>query len=389
LRRAAVEPTLALSPFRIVVAFTTIGLLAIALERDTGPARFALAPVGFDRLGGWADDRLSAAVAVFLKSCTRYLSRPDTEPLDASAKSADFGRVGDWRPLCATARALTPGDDAASRAFFETGFVPMAVSDYGTAEGLFTGYFEIELNGSRRRHGRYQTPIYRKPSDLGTGFRATRAEIEDGALAGRGLELLWVDDPIDAFFLQIQGSGRVRLRRGSLGIGYDGQNGQPYVAVGRLLIERGAIPRDKLTMETIRAWMKENPEAGAALRRENPSYVFFREISGDGPIGSGGVALTAERSLAVDRSFIGLGIPIWLEVEERFASAEAVRRLLVSQDTGGAIKGPVRGDVFWGSGNAASSRAGVMNARGRYYLLLPRAVALRLAPGQLPHPSAD
>jgi len=390
LRRAAVEPALALSSFRIVVAFATIGLLATTLGRDTGPARFAPAPVGFDRLGGWADDRLSAAVAVFLRSCTRYLSRPDTEPLDASAKSVDFGRVGDWRPLCATAKALTSGDDASARAFFETGFVPMAVSDYGAAEGLFTGYFEIELNGSRQRRGRYQTPIYRKPPDLGTGFRATRAEIEDGALADRGLELLWVDDPIDAFFLQIQGSGRVQLRRGrGLRIGYDGQNGQPYVAVGRLLIERGVIPRDKLTMETIRAWMKQNPEAGAALRRENPSYVFFREIGGDGPIGAEGVALTAERSLAVDRNFIGLGIPIWLEAEERFASAEAVRRLLVSQDTGGAIRGPVRGDVFWGSGNAASSRAGVMNARGRYYLLLPRAVALRLAPGQLPHPSAD
>jgi membrane-bound lytic murein transglycosylase A len=268
--------------------------------------------------------------------------------------------------------------------------VPMAVSDYGAAQGLFTGYFEIELNGSRQRGGRYQTPIYRKPPDLGTGFRATRAEIEDGVLVGRGLELLWVDDPIDAFFLQIQGSGRVRLKRGgSVRIGYDGQNGQPYLAVGRLLIERGVIPRDKLTMATIRAWMKDNPEAGAALRRENPSYVFFREIAGDGPVGAEGVALTAERSLAVDRSFIGLGIPTWLEAEERFVQAQSVRRLLVSQDTGGAIKGPVRGDVFWGTGNAAASRAGVMNASGRYYLLLPRTVAGRLAPGRLPPPTAN
>jgi membrane-bound lytic murein transglycosylase A len=365
-------------------------LLAIALGRDSGPVRFALAPVGFDRLTGWADDHPSAAVAVFLKSCARYLTRPDMEPLDASVKSVDFGRVGDWRSLCINAGALTPGDDALARVFFETSFVPMAVSDYGAAQGLFTGYFEIELNGSRQRGGRYQTPIYRKPPDLGTGFRATRAEIEDGVLVGRGLELLWVDDPIDAFFLQIQGSGRVRLKRGgSVRIGYDGQNGQPYLAVGRLLIERGVIPRDKLTMATIRAWMKDNPEAGAALRRENPSYVFFREIAGDGPVGAEGVALTAERSLAVDRSFIGLGIPTWLEAEERFVQTQSVRRLLVSQDTGGAIKGPVRGDVFWGTGNAAASRAGVMNASGRYYLLLPRTVAGRLAPGRLPPLTAN
>jgi membrane-bound lytic murein transglycosylase A len=304
--------------------------------------------------------------------------------------SADFGRVGDWRALCRQAEALPAGDDGAARRFFEAGFVPLAVADYGSTEGLFTGYYETELNGSRQRHGRFQTPIYRKPPDTGSEPRPTRAEIEDGALAGRGLELLWVDDPIDAFLLEIQGSGRVELSGGgSLRIGYAGQNGHPYVAVGRLLLERGEIPRAKLTMPAIRSWMKQYPQAGAALRRQNPSYVFFREVTGEGPIGAEGAMLTAERSLAIDRSLIGLGIPIWLETDERFAPAEPVRRLLVAQDTGGAIKGPVRGDVFWGTGNAAGSRAGVMNARGRYFLLLPRAVASRLAPGRLPSPRAD
>jgi membrane-bound lytic murein transglycosylase A len=264
------------------------------------------------------------------------------------------------------------------------GFVPLAVGDYGTLEGLFTGYYEIELHGSRQKHGPYQTPIYRNPNDHGSGPPPTRAEIEDGALDGRGLELLWIDDPVDAFFLQIQGSGRVRLSGGgAVRVGYDGQNGYPYVAVGRLLIERGVIPRDKLTMMTIRAWMKQHPEAGAALRRENASYVFFREVGNDGPIGAEGAVLTPGRSIAVDRAFIGLGIPIWLEADERFAQVEGVRRLVVAQDTGGAIRGPVRGDLFWGTGGAAADRAGVMNARGRYYLMLPRAVAGRLAPGQL------
>jgi len=295
---------------------------------------------------------------------------------------ADFGRVGDWRGLCGAAEAMPPDDDAAARQFFESAFVPLSVADYGDREGLFTGYYEIELNGSRRRQGRYQTPIYRRPPELGSGARYSRAQIEDGALAGRGLELLWVDNPIDAFFLEIQGSGRVRLRNGAtVRLGYDGQNGQPYVPIGRLLVERGMIPRPKLTMMTIRDWMKQYPEAGAALRRENPSFVFFREVQGDGPIGAEGVVLTPERSIAIDRAFIGLGVPIWVEADERFASAGSVRRLVVAQDTGGAIKGPVRGDLFWGTGSAAASRAGVMNARGRYYLLLPRRIADRLAPG--------
>jgi membrane-bound lytic murein transglycosylase A len=281
--------------------------------------------------------------------------------------------------LCGAAAALPPQDTAAARRFFETSFTPLSVADYGTSEGLFTGYYEIELNGSRRQRGRYQTPIYRRPAEPGIAARYSRAEIENGALAGRGLELFWIDDPIDAFFLEIQGSGRVRLRNGGTArVGYDGQNGQPYVPVGRLLVERGVIPRSEASMMTIRDWMDQHPEAGAALRRENPSYVFFRELSGDGPIGAEGVVLTAERSLAIDRAFIALGIPIWIEADERFASADPVRQLVIAQDTGGAIKGPVRGDLFWGTGNAAALRAGVMNAHGRYYLLVPRSVASRL-----------
>lgn len=347
-------------------------------------------PLGFDRLSGWTEDGLAAAIPAFLKSCARFVNREDSAALDATAMSADFGRVGDWRALCNSAEALPAGDDAAARQFFETRFVPLVVFDYTSADGLFTGYFEIELNGSRWRHGAYQTPLYRKPRDLGSHPQPTRAEIEAGALAGRGLELVWVEDPVDAFFLQIQGSGRIRLAGGgSMRVGYDGQNGHRYVPVGRLLIDRGLIPRDKVTMASIRAWMRQNRETGAALRRENPSYVFFREIRGDGPIGAEDVVLTAGRSIAVDRAFIALGVPIWLEAEERFAAAASVRRLVVAQDTGGAVKGPVRGDLFWGTGSAAGSRAGEMNATGRYYMLLPRAVAERLAPGSLSVPPSD
>ena len=342
--------------------------------------RLGLTPVGFDRLAGWADDDVAAALPALVKSCERFLTRPDTAPFGPLERGVDFGEIGDWRALCREAAAVPAGDPAAARRFFETGFTPLAVADYGADEGLFTGYFEIELNGARHRHGRYQTPIYRRPPDLGSRPRHSRAAIEDGALAGRGLELLWVDDPIAAFFLQIQGSGRVRLEDGrTIRVGYDGQNGLPYVPVGRLLIERGEIARDKLTMASIMAWMHAHPEAGAALRREDSSYVFFREVKGDGPIGAERVALTPERSLAVDRGFIPLGVPVWLDAKEQYLPNEIVRRLVVAQDAGGAIKGPVRGDLFWGAGNAAGDRAGAMNARGRYYLLLPRPLAARLA----------
>ena len=381
-RRAAVERAAraGFRNFRHGAAIAGLTLVLASLGRDVGPARFALEPASFAQLQGWADDKLAAAIPAFLKSCARFSILPEAAPLDAKPYAADYGQVGAWRELCEAAAAMPPGDDAATRRFFETSFVPLSVNDYDASEGLFTGYYEIELNGSRRRQGRYQTPIYRRPPDINEAARYSRAEIEDGALSGRGLEFLWVDDPIGAFFLEIQGSGRVRLRNGgTMRVGYDGQNGLPYVPVGRLLVERGIIPRSTATMMTIREWMNEHPEAGAALRRENPSYVFFRELRGDGPIGAEGVVLTAERSLAVDRAFIALGIPIWIEAEERFASADPVRRLVVAQDIGGAIKGPVRGDLFWGTGSAAAWRAGAMNARGRYYLLLPREVARRLS----------
>ena len=174
--------------------------------------------------------------------------------------------------------------------------------------------------------------------------------------------------------------GRARLEDGqTIRLGYDGQNGLPYVPVGRFLVERGQIPREKLTMASIRNWMHAHSEAGAALRRENPSYVFFREVKGDGPIGAEKIVLTPARSLAVDRNYIPLGAPIWLDADEQFVPNESVHRLVIAQDTGGAIKGPVRGDLFWGAGRAAGDRAGEMDARGHYYLLLPRRLADRLS----------
>jgi len=339
------------------------------------PPRLTLAPASFEQLAGWREDRIAAALPAFLKSCAAFGAKADDRPLDTRPAGADFGKVGEWRPACAAAAAVPSGDDKAARQFFETGFRPLLAGNNGEPEGLFTGYFEISLNGSRKRGGKFQTPLYRKPPDPA---KFTRAEIEDGALAGQNLELLWLDDPVAAFFLEIQGSGRVKLAEGgATRVGYDGANGRPYVAVGRLLVDRGIMPREKVTMAAIRDWMAANPKDGAALRRENPSYVFFREITGDGPIGAEQVVLTPERSLAVDRAHLSLGIPVWVDAQQRFAP-DPIRRLVVAQDTGGAIKGPVRGDLFWGHGKEAASGAGAMNARGRYYLLLPKPIAARL-----------
>jgi membrane-bound lytic murein transglycosylase A len=369
--------------FRTLVAAGLTAGLAACTTAPAPPAsapvasqRLSLVPAAFAQLSGWEQDRAADAIPAFLKSCAVFLARGDSAPFGAQTRSAEFGRVRDWRAPCAAAAALRSGDDAAARDFFETMFVPLLAGNNGDGEGLFTGYYEPVLRGSRRRGGQFQTPLYRRPPDP-TGY--ARAEIEQGALAGQGLELVWVDDPIDAFFLDIQGSGRIELADGSeMRVGYDGANGRPYVPVGRLLIESGEIPREKMSMAAIRDWMIAHPEAGVVLRRENQSYVFFRALPDaapdSGPIGSEGTALTPHRSLAVDRRFVPLGIPIWFDAAQRYTQGQ-IRGLVVAQDVGGAVKGPVRGDLFWGSGDQAAAAAGSMNARGRYYLLVPRAVA--------------
>lgn len=354
-------------------------MLVIALGTAIYRHYFPLAPkltlraARFGELDGWDDDRVAAALPAFLKSCAVITAHEDGEPFDPVPKSSDFGTVGEWRPLCAEAAALSNGD-AIAKSFFETRFTPVLAGNNGNLDGLFTGYFEIVLNGSRRREGQYQTPIYRPPADPKA---YTRAQIDDGALAGKGLELLWVDDPIGAYFLQIQGSGMVRLTDGkTVRLGYDGGNGRPFVSIGRLLVERSEVPLKNMTMQTLRNWITSHGAAGKALMREDPSFVFFKEAPGAGPYGSEKTVLTARRSLAVDRRFIPLGVPLWLDATERFSTG-SIRQLVIAQDTGGAIKGPVRGDLYWGSGDAAGKEAGAMNALGHYSLLLPNAVAVR------------
>ncbi len=384
-------------PAAALAALLLLLLAACAPTAPLAPPGVArLSPAGFGDLPGWDRDRVEEALPAIARSCARILRLPDDRPLGPPA----YGKASDWRPACA---ALPARRDAASaRSFLETHFRPLALSDGGAAEGLFTGYYEPLLRGSRRQGGAFRTPLLGRPDDLVAvelgQFRdawrgerivgrlvdgtlrpyESRAEIEGGALAGRARPLAWVDDPVDAFFLQIQGSGRVALAEGGeMRVGYAAQNGHGYVPVGRILAERGEIPRDKVSMQSIRAWMARDARAARELMDANPSYVFFREISGDGPLGSEGVALVPGRSLAVDRSHVALGVPVWLDAQDPLDEATRLRRLLVAQDTGGAIRGVVRGDVFWGAGEDAAERAGRMRSRGRAWVLLPRDLAAR------------
>ena len=372
-------------------------LLPQSKPPQTAAAQLTLTAVSFGNLRGWRQDAQGAALAALVRSCARFGKLADGRSLGAGGIA---GTVAHWRPVCAAAGGLDAGDHGAARRFFETWFRPYLAAGDSGPEGLFTGYYEAELRGAWTPRGRYRVPVYARPGDLiSVDLRrfgvegnkksivgrvsgsqlvpyAERAAIDGGAISGRGFELLWVDDAVDAFFLHIQGSGRVVMEDGQVvRLGYAAKHGHPYVAIGRALIERGEIAREAMSMQAIRAWLGAHPKEGAALMASNPSYVFFRMVEGEGPIGAQGVALTPGRSLAVDRRFVPLGLPVWLDTTHPLDAAAPLRRLVVAQDTGGVIKGPVRGDLFWGFGAEAALPAGHMKGRGRYYLLLPKSVA--------------
>jgi membrane-bound lytic murein transglycosylase A len=345
-------------------------LNAAALGVRAGPALPAL-----------TEEAAVRALAAFRISCPTLVKRADASGLTVPQ---------DWRPLCEEAAAGALADGAA--AWFQSRFEPVEVGD---GKAFVTGYYEPEIRGSRTRLPGYEVPIYRKPPDLvevdaaaaeaaGTPRRGRlengfvipyyeRSEIEDGALAGKGLELAWAADAIELFFLQIQGSGRLRLPDGGvIRIGYASQNGREYVGIGRMMKERGLFGTGPTSMQGIVAWLRANPEEGRALMRENKSYVFFQELTGPGPLGALGLPVTPRGSVAADPKFVPLGAPVFLDLDRPEASG-----LWIAQDTGGAIRGSNRFDTFWGAGEEAAVIAGGMQGRGRAWLLLPKGVAAR------------
>jgi len=345
------------------------------------PSSAVLKAVDWAQLPGWIDNDALAAWPVFMASCG---------PLKKQAA---------WQAVCEAAAKQTPQDDASARAFFERWLLPHQLSTTeGNDTGLVTGYYEPLLFGSRTLTSRYRFPIYAAPEDMliidmGSvypelktyrlrgrvdGKRVVpyynRADIEAGRAPLAGKELVWVDDAVDLFFLQIQGSGRVQLESGEvIRVGYADQNGHPYVSVGKKLVDMGELNVDQASMQGIKQWGIRNPEKLPALLNQNASYVFFRELppSPNGPPGALGIPLTGGRSIAVDPRAVTLGVPVYLATTYP-NSTQPLNRLMLAQDTGGAIKGAVRADFFWGFGDAAGKQAGSMRQQGKMWVLLPK-----------------
>lgn len=342
-----------------------------------------LKPVTYAALPGWGKDDLREAWPAFLASC------------EVLVKKAD------WKEPCTIARDVNPADTKAIRIFFEAFFVPYQVfNPDGSDSGLVTGYYEPLLHGARKRGGPYQTPLYRTPEDMLTiDLASVYPELKSMRLRGRiagnkivpyfsraemvqsntlaGKELLWVDDPIEAFFLQVQGSGRVQLAdtKETVRIAYADQNGHPYKSIGRYLVDKGELTLDQASAQTIKTWVATHPSRQQEVLNANPSYVFFKEEKiidpRKGPKGALGVPLTPQRSIAVDAQFIPLGVPVFLATTQPNSDIP-LQRLMLAQDTGGAIKNAVRADYFWGFGAQAGEKAGRMKQHGMMWILLPK-----------------
>jgi membrane-bound lytic murein transglycosylase A len=405
------------------VACGTIGLLIAWLVSPEAaePLRIPeseLEPVAFESLDGWAAEDHRAAFAAFRESCIA-VSRA-VEP--RAAKRA--GRP--VRPIhhaldkaCVVARELRgPIGALSARRFFESEFRAVRISRLGERDGFITGYYEPEVEGRRTPDHEFRYPMYRKPPELVARRQAgvvgfpnrgkvgrregkklveyhDRAAIEDGALKGRGLEICWLRDPIDAFFIHIQGSARIRLEDGKLlRLNYEAHNGHTYFAVGRALADRGIVPRAEMTMDKIRTYFAEMPEEGREMMRMNRSFIFFREVElapEAEAIGAQGVPLVRERSIAVDRALHAYGTPFWIEAElpltiESEHTLVPFRRMMLAQDTGSAIVGPARADIYFGAGIDAGTVAGRLRHPGRFYMLVPRALDPGLHGREIPLP---
>ena len=356
-------------------------------------------PVAWSDIAGWNEDDHLQAYQAFRISCPAISAETTSSP-EPRALGISL------REPCRAAKTAAISDDARAKTFFESQFRPLQISRLGEAEGFVTGYYEPVVDGSRTESDVYSVPVYRRPSNLfvrgfkqsdsglpnkGEVFRKIgrrklvpyydRAEIEDGAIAGRGLEICWLKSQTDLLFAQIQGSARIHLEDGStIRINYDAHNGYPYRAVGRILIDRGIIPKEQMSMQKIREWMDQNPDGAKELRRQNRSYVFFREVplsDRDEAVGGEGVPLTPGRSIAVDRALHVYGTPFFIEGELPIESAQSrtpFRRLMVAQDTGSAITGPARADIYYGAGAEAGRVSGRFRHSMRFVMLVPRSL---------------
>ncbi|MGY8662086.1 MltA domain-containing protein [Bradyrhizobium sp. UFLA05-109] len=373
-------------------------------------------PLAWSEVAGWSDDDHLAAYKALRASCKSIAAQPPpvVEPKVVDPKPIG-GSLGE---PCRIAKSLELSDEPKAKAFFEEHFSPLRISRLGEADGFVTGYYEPVLDGSHVQTDIYNVPVYRRPSNLFVrGFKQDtpslpnkgpvyrkigrrklvpyydRGEIEDGAIAGRGLELAWLKDPTDLLFAQIQGSARIKFDDGSsIRINYDAYNGYPYTAVGRILIERGIIPKEEMSMQKIREWMAQNPDGAKELRRQNRSYIFFRQINlsdKDEAVGAQGIPLTAGRSIAVDKSLHVYGTPFFIEGELPIDSEKAktpFHRLMIAQDTGSAIIGPARADLYFGAGQEAGRVSGRLRHNMHFVMLVPKSLDPVARGSRLPLP---
>lgn len=383
----------------LLAALLAVGACERAPEKTRSvlptPEHVRLIPASFGDLPGWTRDDVTQARPALKRSCSKIAGLPADRRLGPNGYG---GRAAQWKAACNAVTAAPPDDAAAFRDALRSHFVPFAVVGPDGRTGTFTGYYEATLDAARRRGGPYQHPLYAPPRDLirvnlsrfDSGLDGerivgrvenrrlvpyyTREKINAGALDGKAEALLWADDPVDVFFLHVQGSGLAKLPDGETQrVGYAASNGRDFTAIGRELIASGELDGQAMSMQAIRDWLRAHPERAQELMQRNARYIFFRKIEGAGPVGAFGVPLTPQRSLAVDPKALPLGAPVWLDTGHPVRD-EPLERLMVAQDTGSAITGTVRGDFFWGHGEKALAKAGRMKEEGRYWLLLPKAV---------------
>mgnify|MGYP005856588583 CR=1 FL=1 len=391
---------------RIVLGPLILTLTALLLlsgcdrlaDQESQP--LVLTEKSYDDLPNWNNDQHDKALRAMAISCERIVKKDSTQVF---GPEPIFGSYADWQPPCqalleAKAESFA-GKPEAARIFFERWFKPYAARAGMFREGLFTGYYEPTLKGSRKKNPEYFYPLYKRPKDLiDINLGQFREDLKGRRIAGRiagerlepyadrraieagglphGEPIVFVNSAIDAFFLHIQGSGQVKLDDGTtVRVGYAGQNGWPYYAVGRELVKRGELEKEQVSLQSIRDWMKSYPDDAADLRALNPSYIFFRELEGNRPLGGEGVPLTPKRSMAIDHRLWAYGVPIWLRADHPIYTDKEFYQLMIAQDTGGAIRGPIRGDVFWGDDDDAALLAGYMKSDGEIWALLPRTIS--------------
>ncbi|WP_164934843.1 murein transglycosylase A [Bradyrhizobium zhanjiangense] len=375
-------------------------------------------PLAWADVKGWSEDNHLAAYKTFRASCRSINAQTGASEPKAESKAESKALGASLSKPCRAARSLELTDDAKAKTFFEENFSPLRISRLGEPDGFVTGYYEPVLEGSRTQTDVYNVPVYRRPSNLfvrgykqdsvslpnkGPVYRKIgrrklvpyydRGEIEDGKIAGRGLEIAWLKDPTDLLFAQIQGSARIKFDDGgTVRLNYDAYNGYPYTAVGRILIERGIIPKEEMSMQKIREWMTQNPEGAKELRRQNRAYIFFREVNlsdKEEAVGAQGIPLTAGRSIAVDKSLHVYGTPFFIEGELPIDSERAktsFHRLMIAQDTGSAIIGPARADLYFGAGPDAGRVSGRLRHPMHFVMLVPKSLDPSIRGARLPVP---